>query len=112
MMSSGPGVLLAVLSRCSDKHKSREVEGLRANVRQVHKDVRANSRVVATMWEFIEAAQARAGAASRQERETTTSGSKKRKKRGGDGVGDDDYRPAPVMRVAPSPNTRSRMHNK
>ncbi|KAH8119271.1 hypothetical protein DFH11DRAFT_1686192 [Phellopilus nigrolimitatus] len=98
------GVLIAVLRDCSDKKKSEEVLKLRVDVRKEHKDVRANTRVIASMWNAIDQAKTRQGVDGAA-MGTTTDGRKRR--RGMDA--DDDYRPTPIKSLGGAPKTRARL---
>ncbi|KAI5123694.1 hypothetical protein M0805_001722 [Coniferiporia weirii] len=96
------GVLLAVLSDCSDEVKSAEVLNLRQYVRTQHKDIRANNRVIASMWDFIELAKKRLaidGGVS------TAANLKKRRRGQGD---EDDYRSTPVKSLGAVSKTRAK----
>ncbi|TDL26229.1 hypothetical protein BD410DRAFT_895640 [Rickenella mellea] len=104
------GVLLAVLEDCDIDHKAKEVHNLRKYVRQIHKDVRANTRVVKTLWDYIETAQANTlqlvgnGPSS-----TLGTPGKKRRKRGSDDDDDDgEYRPPHIRTLGSAPSTRAR----
>jgi hypothetical protein len=73
---------------------------MRNDVRNKHKDVRANNNVMATLWDFLGTARPDLVAS----KNGTTNASKKRRRT----KADDEYRPAPVKSLGSTPATRSR----
>lgn len=93
-----------VMTGCSDELKSMEILNLRKYVRELHKDVRANNRVVGTLWDFIEQVQERL---KFQAKGNTTTSNGKRKKLVGDSSDDDaDYKATPIKKLGVAPRRR------
>lgn len=96
-MDSIIGVLIGVLNHCGNEVIAREIQEFRRHVRQTHVDVRANHKVMATMWEYIENAHEKGG--------TAWELGSKRKRRADD---DEEYFSGPITSLGPTPKTRSR----
>lgn len=77
------------------------IHAMRIDVRNKHKDVRANNRVIATLWDFLEAVRPDLVASKSG---TTTNMTKKRRR----SKLDDEYRPSPVKSLGNARSTRSR----
>ncbi|PAV18822.1 hypothetical protein PNOK_0566500 [Pyrrhoderma noxium] len=90
------GVLIHVLRDCSDEIIADEIFNMRREVRALHKDVRANTRVITTMWDFIDQAKARHG--------NKTNGGRKRRRDPSDL--DNEYRSTPIRNLGKGIKTR------
>lgn len=94
------GVLLFIMTGVDNEVTAEEIENLRRHVRKEHKDVRANNRVVATLWDFIEEVQDRQKFYDKAE-----SGTSKRKRDLDDGD-DEDYKATPIRKLGVAPRRR------
>lgn len=83
-----------------EKEQSDMILAMRNDVRQKHKDVRANNRVIASLWDFLEVI--RPDLVSSKNGTTNTSKKRRRSRM------DDEYRPTPVKSLGNAPATRSR----
>ena len=81
--------MIHVLRDCSDEIIADEIFNMRREVRALHKDVRANTRVITTMWDFIDQAKARLG--------NKTNGGRKRRRDPSDL--DNEYRSTPIRNL-------------
>lgn len=97
------GVLIAVLHDATEKTISKEIDNLRKDVRQHHKDIRANGQVISTLWDFIDRAMRRAG---REGATGTSTPSRKRRRK--EEHDEAEYRPTPIKVIGVAPIMRAR----
>lgn len=95
------GVLLAVLHDSPKETKATEALQLRSFLRGRHKDVRANTVVIASCWEFIEGALKRT---SNGDSDFMVESEKKKRKRASTAV----HKPTPITALGIPPKTKAK----
>lgn len=102
-----------VLRRLDVRDIAEEIFKMRQYVRVEHKDIRANGRVISTLWDFINQARLRAESKRPANGVLSPPGlngtpSRKRRKRSVDGGSDDEYQGSPMRSMGPAPKTRAK----
>jgi hypothetical protein len=102
----GSGVLLFVMRKRPIEQRADAIFRLRKAVRAEYKDIRNNSTVAKSMWNYINTMDMNTTSALFNGYGETSKGKKKR--RADTDEEEDEYRPQPIKNLGKTPSTRSK----
>lgn len=107
LIPGNTGVLLFVMRKRPIEQKADAIFRLRKTIRSEFKDIRNNSTVAKSMWNFINTVDMNTTSALFNGHGERSKGKKKRRAES-DEEEEDEYRPQPIKTLGKNPSTRSK----